>query len=240
MDPLRAAFEAQFGTEWAEPVVPLAKEPEKELEEVEEEFDSFSDVSDESEKSDHGEPVTVRHSEPSVPSGSKADRRRFMASTAPKSVTQSANIQPRKKEKDDDDIKNDYALQRLIEESDILSQQKGFSGADISGNDPLSHIGGSRLKVMEARFANAGAKKKKQTAPPLIARGIRNKARERELKHKAEAKEAGVILAREKHQKKAQVRDRGLKINSIGRSSPHGIHISPAEIARVQRKGRKK
>lgn len=242
MDPLKAAFEAQFGTEWAEPVVPPKEETEEVPQEQEEEFSSFSESEDEGENPNGNEgPITVKHSEPTTSLDSKAERRRFMTSKAPKVPTEGTNQQKAAKTKNDDEnIKNDYALQRLINESNILSQQKGFSGAEISGIDPLNHVGGGRLKIMEARLTNAGAKKKKQTVPPLIAKGIRDKAREREQKHKHQAMEAGIILAKEKHQKKAPKRDRGLKINSIGRASPHGVHISPAEIARIQNKSRRR
>lgn len=135
-------------------------------------------------------------------------------------------------------LNDDLALQRMISESHILHERpKGqeFSGADISGaQDPLENAGKLRLKILEHRLGQAGGGQRGQRMPQAMAVGIKKKSASRKQKTKEEARDAGIILAKERFAKsKNRVRDKGLKINAIGKASEHGIYVSPAEIARM-------
>lgn len=250
MDAIKAAFESQFGTEWSTPVVNhnTDKPESNELDELEsnnsEESEDEQPIDGKSEAEEG--PITVKHDELNVgstqPIMSKAQRRRFMSNSAPQD-DQALDSQRPKDKAEHEDLQNDLALQRLIEESHILgesSKDQQFSGADISGViDPLEHAGKTRLKIIESRLAKAGAKKSSQKMPQAMAVGIRDRQSERKQKYKAEAREAGIITAKEKHIKsKHRMRDKGLKINTVGKASEHGIHVTAAEIARVSGKSR--
>lgn len=242
MDPLKALFEKQFGTEWSNPVVAGPVSEENDVSDggsavISEDQTSQSSES-EAEQSDDG-PITAKHSELAAASIiSNSDKRRFMVSGAPKKAGQ--QDKPKKTKEDEEDLKNDLELQRLIEESHILQEQQEFSGASISIGDPMESIGKNRIKILEARMAKAGAKKKTEKMPMAIAKGIKNKAKERSDTHKFRAKESGIVLAREKKVRKQRVHDKGLKINSVGKSTAHGVTVSQRDIARVQSKTRRK
>lgn len=250
MDAIRAAFESQFGTEWSTPVV-TSKQREIEsngfceFSSDESEENEDAKVINKSTESQEG-PVTVKYNginlERSQPIMSKSQRRKFMSNGAPQNDLALETRSPKNKA-EFEDLQNDFALQRLIGESHILgerSKDHQFSGADISGViDPLEQAGKTRLKIMEARLAKAGAKQSSQRMPQAMAVGIRDRKSERRQKTKTEAREAGIITAREKYTKsKHRKRDKGLKINSVGKASEHGIHVSAAEIARISRKSR--
>lgn len=235
MDPLKALFEKQFGTEWSAPVVQKAEsasEPESEPEL------QGSEPEESSESEDDG-PVTAKHTETTGSNIlSSSERRRFMSSGAPKKAGKADT--PKRTKDDEEDLKNDLELQRLIEESHILHEQQEFTGADISVGDPMESIGKNRIKILEARLAKAGGKKKVEKMPMAIAKGVKAKAKERAETHKSRAREAGIVLAHEKKVRKQRVHDRGLKINSVGKATAHGVSVSERDIARVQNKTRRK
>lgn len=205
--------------------------------------DHNSDESNDSDASDDG-PITVTHSDDilntSQPVMTKSQRRKFMSSGAPGDDTQLMGGNTNTEGEKSEDLKNDLELQRLIEESHILHEGQQYSGADISGvTDPLETIGKSRLKVMNARLAKAGAKQKNARIPQAMSVGIRDKAAERQRKYKEEARNAGIIIAKDRHVKsKNTTRDKGLKINSVGKASQYGIHVSAADIARLTSKSK--
>lgn len=244
MDALKQAFEAQFGTEWSNPVVEIAKvsdshdsTDEETKGATEEEFKGFESEEDED------KPKTIKHTEStnkSELSMTAHNRKRFMTTGAPKDDTE-FSVTPKKEDKED--LQNDLALQRMIDESHILQQrpkEQEFSGADISGsNDPLENVGKNRLKIMEHRLARAGGVQQKQRMPQAMAVGIKNSVGSRVKRSREEAKEAGIILAKERFTKsKNRSRDKGLKINSIGKASENGIHVSAEEIARMSNRGK--
>lgn len=234
---LRKQFEAQFGTEWSQPVVPTANTKESDAEALDSSSQASESESDAaSDESGSEGPIVVKHAEVHVDKTQQKHRRQFMKSTAPK---EPSNVEHKPKETEED-LKQDYELQRLIEESEILKNARDYSGADISFGDPMEQIGKARLKIMEKRLEDAGAKKRKANIPMNIAKGMKAKQSERAAKYKEYARDAGIVTAKDKKVKKEVKRDRGLKINSIGRSSAHGVHLSKDEIARVQRKGKGK
>lgn len=232
---MKALFEKQFGTQWSEPVVKNADSSS----EAESEPEALGSEPEESSESEEDGPVTAKHTETSSSSVlSSVERRRFMVSGAPKKAGKADK--PKKTKEDEEDLKNDLELQRLIEESHILHEQQEFTGADISIGDPMESIGKNRIKILEARLAKAGGKKKAEKMPMAIAKGIKAKAKERSEAHKSRAKEAGIVLAHEKKVRKQRVHDRGLKINSVGKSTAHGVSVSQRDIARVQNKTRRR
>lgn len=217
-----------------------AKQPAEESSDEEYKFDNLSD----SDASDG--PITVTHDDnilnTSQPIMTKSQRRKFMTSGAPGDDTQLMGGNTNTEGEKSEDLKNDLELQRLIEESHILHEGQQYSGADISGaTDPMDTIGKSRLKVMNARLSKAGAKQKTARIPQAMSVGIRDKAAERQRKYKEEARNAGIIIAKDRHAKsKNTTRDKGLKINSVGKASQYGIHVSAADIARLTSKGKPK
>lgn len=253
MDAIKAAFESQFGTEWSAPVKEgSTKSEDSDSDDGSQEVSANSvesEAADESSASEEDDeedgPITVKHNEETInqqPLMSSNQRRKFMNAEAPKDDSV-ITTQPKTKE-DNEDLQNDLALQRLIDESHILSERpksQQFTGADISGaGDPLERIGGSRVKIMESRLAKAGAKSRTQRMPQAMAVGIRDKVKERKDKYRSEAREAGIVIAKERHTRsKNRFRDRGLKINTVGKASEHGIHVSPAEIARLTGKNKR-
>ncbi|GMM49751.1 Faf1 protein [Starmerella bacillaris] len=249
MDAIKKAFEAQFGTEWSTPVVGSVNEEDSDANVDssninESDSDSNESVGSDSEQTENTEgPLTIKHKEAgkSLPDMTKHNRRKFMSSGAPRDDTQFES--PKTKKEEAYNLDNDLALQRMIDESHILNHRPNgheYTGADISGVlDPLEAVGKNRLKTIEHRLVKAGAKQTTQRMPQAMAVGVRNKNLQRKQKTKKEAKEAGIILAKERFTKsKNRTRDTGLKINTIGKASEHGIHISASEIARMTNKGK--
>ncbi|CAN6674720.1 hypothetical protein TRVA0_062S00364 [Trichomonascus vanleenenianus] len=187
------------------------------------------------------EPQVVRFEDTStaVPLVSKREKKLFVRSSAPKK--EPTEEKPSRKGKvskeEQEDIKNDLALQRLISESHILAEANQHSGADISLDfDP---IGKSRLKALDTRLKSLGAKQEKSQSMPMnMAKGIKQAQKTKQEKYTKHAREAGIILAKvsKDTSKKTKKRDRGLKIASVGRNTRHGLIISQQEIARVTKK----
>ncbi|KAK9375287.1 uncharacterized protein V1513DRAFT_43469 [Lipomyces chichibuensis] len=162
-------------------------------------------------------------------------------------------------------LKHDVELQRLITESHILSEASRKGGAISLSGGSFDPIGKARTKTMEARIDSLALqsggkmralkkdyysinpqtllesqKKKfnKEKMPMRMRKGMLQKKAAREEKYEKKAKEAGIVLpkSRSRQKKSKEMRDRGLKIQSVGRFTPSGLKLSKSEIARHSRR----
>ncbi|KAK9355503.1 hypothetical protein V1523DRAFT_375308 [Lipomyces doorenjongii] len=161
-------------------------------------------------------------------------------------------------------LKHDVELQRLITESHILSEASRKGGAISLSDGSFDPIGKARTKTMEARIDSlalqSGGKVKaskrdyysinpqtllesqkkkfnKEKMPMRMRKGMLQKSAIREEKYEKNAKEAGIVLPKSssRQKKSRDMRDRGLKIQSVGRFTPSGLKLSKSEIARDSR-----
>lgn len=183
----------------------------------------------------------------------------------------SAKQAQQNKKEDEDNLENDMKLQRLLQESHILSNQLQFSGADLTllTIDYEEPTGKARKKALTSRIRNLastnssteGLPKTLEKMPMSMRKGM-IKSRDRKVaKYEQEAKDAGIILSKVKKGELRQldhgrgstfasdrlgsgkkdtkrVRDRGLQINSVGRSTRNGLVISKDEISRINSQGK--
>lgn len=177
------------------------------------------------------------------------------------------------KEEEDDNLDNDLKLQRLLQESHILSHLLEYSGADvtmqtINYEDPT---GKARKRALDLRIRAAsavnsntnGLPKRLEKMPMGMRKGM-IKAREGKIaKYEKDAKDAGIILSKVRKGElrdmsfgkgstlsldrlgvgKKQVikmRDRGLQVHGVGRSTRNGIVIPQADIDRINKSTYKK
>lgn len=130
-------------------------------------------------------------------------------------------------------------------------------------------IGNSRRRILDQRIREAAAlnslpSARKLEKMPMNMRKRLVKNRENAVKlHEQEAREAGIVLSkvrrgqlRDLHlgkgatlasdrlgtgtKAKAKMRDRGLKIQSVGKSTRNGLRISASEIDRVSNTGKRR
>ncbi|KAK9234160.1 hypothetical protein V1525DRAFT_413938 [Lipomyces kononenkoae] len=161
-------------------------------------------------------------------------------------------------------LKHDVDLQRLITESHILSDASRKGGALSLSQGSFDTIGKARTKAMEARIASlalqSGGKMKaskkdyysinpqallesqnkkfnKEKMPMQMRKGMVQEKAARQEKYEKNAKEAGIVLPKPPRKQKdaKQMRDRGLKIQAVGRFTPSGLRLSQSEIARHRR-----
>lgn len=195
---------------------------------------SESDSDSESDQED--KPVVVKFVDPSYSSSeqySKQDKKLFMSSKAPKfeSDLPSKPVTPKEASEEKLNLENDLALQRLIQESHILAEA-GLSGVDIS----TGITGKVRHKTLDSRLDALGMKKAKAARNPmLVQQGMNAKQSQRKERRVTAAKEAGIVLARSetakvKKPENQKMRQRGLKINLVGKETRNGLVISKREI----------
>lgn len=175
------------------------------------------------------------------------------------------------KKEDEENLENDVQLQRLLQESHILANNKDYSGADLTMQtiDYEEPTGKARKKALTSRLRNLsttnsstdGQPAKLEKMPMSMRKGM-IRSRERKIqKYEQEAKDAGIVLSKVKkgqlrdlnsgkgatfasdrlgNGKKdvRRVRDRGLKINSVGKSTRNGLVISSKDINRINKKRR--
>lgn len=134
-------------------------------------------------------------------------------------------------------LKNDLALQRLINESHLLEKAK---------NGTLS---GQRQKITEMRLQSLGSKGSilaQEKMPMSHRKGIVAKAKEKESTRRAEAKENGIILERTTKVKKAEERrTRGVGGPSVGSFKGGTLKLSKGDVSnirstKVTREGRRR
>ncbi|CCG21777.1 Faf1 protein [Candida orthopsilosis Co 90-125] len=145
-----------------------------------------------------------------------------------------------------------------------------FSGADltlktIDFEDPT---GKSRKRVLSSRIqelstTNLAKEKKLESMPMNMRKGMIAKRDARVAKYEKEARDAGIVLSKLKKGQvrdlnagrgstsssdrlgsgkthKVQKRERGLKINGVGRSTRNGLVISQNDIDRINSQGKRR
>jgi hypothetical protein len=124
-------------------------------------------------------------------------------------------------------LKNDLALQRLLRDSHLLSK----SSSDTSS---LIATGAARHKSTDLQLLSLGSKTSihaQKSMPMSHRKGINSKAREREEKRRAEAKENGIILEREVKKKKFErERERGLGAPAVGKFRGGMLKLSRNDV----------
>lgn len=170
------------------------------------------------------------------------------------------------------DMKDDIELQRLLSESHLLKNladsrriSKGESGAELTLktlNEPL--IGKSRVRTLDSRIdqlarINGDERKleKLEKMPMNMRKGMIEAQKRRIEKYEKEARENGIVLAKNRkgafrqlendrsfiakdkiigkgNIQKNRMRDRGLKIQSVGRSTRNGLVLSSSDISKIQ------
>ncbi|KAH3666243.1 hypothetical protein OGAPHI_004432 [Ogataea philodendri] len=184
-----------------------------------------------------------------------------------KRAREQQELKDSKTKEDKDDIKNDIALDRLLNESHILAETraKAYSGADLT-LETLDHenpTGKARVKTLQNRLqkvseVNGKDGQKLEKMPMNMRKGMVKAQLQRIEKYEREAKDAGIVLAKKKKgefrqiggrgtksidtrigkgiKKDHRIRDRGLKINSIGKSTRNGLIISQKDVDRINGK----
>lgn len=176
---------------------------------------------------------------------------------------------------DEDNTKNDLQLQRLLDESHILSggnqsHEQRFSGAELTLESMALEgdtIGSSRVRTLSERMkklseTNGGSDRKLENMPMSIRKGMIRAQMRRISKYEEEAREAGIVLSKNRKgqfrkihdsgsssfterigtgvKKQVRLRDRGLKINSVGKATSHGVILSKHDIAKITGGDRRK
>lgn len=197
----------------------------------------------------------------------KEEKKLLKSGKAPSLVKKPQPQAPVPKTKEDkDNLDNDLELQRFLEESHILSTYKAKeSGADLTlqtldHDEPIGaanrHILQSRLKALSS--TNGVSKKKLERMPMTMRKGMVKSRINKIAKYEQDAKEGGIVLSKVKKGefrniggsvsisdrigtglkgKKPKHRERGLKIQSVGKSTRNGLVISQSEIARINGTG---
>ncbi|QPG74182.1 hypothetical protein FOA43_001506 [Brettanomyces nanus] len=146
----------------------------------------------------------------------------------------------------------------------------GFSGADVGFQDEV--MGNSRVRTLDSRMqklaeANQAHKHKLENMPMNYRKGMVKAQLKRISKYEEEAHEAGIILAKSRKgefrrigddgttsfterigsgmKKQSRMRDRGLRVNTVGKATSHGVLLSKHDLHKItggdkkKRKGRK-
>lgn len=167
-------------------------------------------------------------------------KKAFMSSKPPKSgdiPTQNVTV---KKKADDAELgetanlKNDLALQKLLRESHLLS-----ASSSGTSRPTLTTTGIARHKSMDLHLQSLGAKTSvftQKKMPMAQRRHMTQKARTTEEKRRADAKEAGVILERERKVVKVdkdRKRERSVGGPSIGRFQGGTLSLSKKDVRSI-------
>ncbi|KAG9691073.1 hypothetical protein KCU95_g8302, partial [Aureobasidium melanogenum] len=237
-DAFRRAFEKRFKAIEEDKPAEVEVEEEDEEEDDEEAWDGLS----EEEEDDEDEVEVVEHnmSNFSRERADKAALKAFMSSKPPTSSdTPNTSKQPTKKKDEDgegdteqDDLKNDLALQRLLKESHLLD-------ASSLSTDPS---GKNRHKATDLRLLELGSKTSifTQKNMPIYHRvGIQKKKENKEIERRREAKENGIILERVRKEGTdgrgggfggGNKRERGIGNPSVGRFSGGTLKLSKRDV----------
>lgn len=187
-----------------------------------------------------------------------------------KALNLSKKQQAKGAKEDADNLENDLKLQRLLSESHILANSMEFSGAELTMQtlDYDAPIGNARRRILDQRIrdissTNGTAHRKLEKMPMNMRKGLIKHREERVSKYENEAREAGIILSKVKKgelrnidigkgvtpasdrlgsgkSQNRRVRDRGLKIHSVGKSTRNGLRISQKEIEKVNSLGKRR
>ncbi|KAI9687572.1 MAG: hypothetical protein M1822_002182 [Bathelium mastoideum] len=170
---------------------------------------------------------------------SKQEMKTFMSSKPPASANPYVNaIQTADADSDEEaevvNLKNDFALQRLLRESHLLDPSSG--SPSIARN--------SRHKALNLRLASLGATKPalEQAQMPMAHRkGISAKARQRQDRLRKEAQENGIVLERAAKRKSSSEgkRERGVGASSVGSFRGGTLRLNKRDVASIQGPRRK-
>lgn len=174
---------------------------------------------------------------------------------------------------DGDNLENDMKLQRLLQESHILSNKLQYSGAELTMQtlDYEDPTGNARKRVLDSRIrklasvnsSTGGLPKKLEKMPMSMRKGMINSREQKIAKYEKEARDAGIVLSKVKKGElrnldagrgytaasdrlgvgkkvKQRIRDRGLKIHGVGKSTRNGLVISKEDIERINRGPKRK
>jgi hypothetical protein len=127
-----------------------------------------------------------------------------------------------------DDLKNDLALQRLLKESHLLDS----TSLSSTSTQPT---GKNRHKATDLRLVQLGSKTSLFTQkhmPKQHRQGIQKKKLDRESQRRREAKENGIVLERVKKEGGAgdKKRERGIGNPSVGRFSGGTLRLSKSDV----------
>ena len=236
----RKAFEAKFAPLDIEPVQKMQKieEPEEEPEEEEESDWSGIDSEDEADTPNAVQVVDYATTYQPHAKASKSEMRKFMSAKPPSlSAPIAAKPAPKTKKAKEDDtveaahIKNDLELQKLLRESTLLSANAPTYSTRTGGNREASDM---RHKLTDLQIQSLGAKKSiftQKSMPMSHRKGINAKAKMRDEKRRAEAKENGITLEKEKKARKViGKRERGVGAPSVGKFKGGTLTLSKKEL----------
>lgn len=160
---------------------------------------------------------------------------------------------------EDENLKNDIELQRFLKESHLLS---ALGNGTANVNDD-SVIGKARARTLEMRLRGLSETNGRSTTlekmPVNVRKGMIKKHRKRIEKHETEAKEGGIVLhnvkkgqfrqidhthrndierrigssIKKQQEQRNKRRQRGLRIQSVGKSTRNGLRISQQDIDRI-------
>lgn len=156
-------------------------------------------------------------------------------------------------------MKNDVELQKFLQESHLLSAM------DPSTEPNSQIYGKTRARALEMHLNHLsttnGNAPKLEKVPMHVRKGMIRKHLHKIQRHEEEAKDAGIVLSKtkkgqfrkvgstykndierrigtsikSKEQKRKAHRQRGLKVQSVGKSTRHGLKISPKDIDRISK-----
>lgn len=249
----------------------------EESEESDSESDNNNNNNNNNSTSTTKPPKVVTISETPTPQISKKDQKLARAGRAPtiqelnqkQSQTKPSSKKQKTSKEDQDNLENDVKLQRLLQESHILANNQGHSGADLTMQtlDYEDPTGKSRAKALTSRLrnlsaansSNKGMPKKLESMPMAMRKGMIKSQQKKVQKYEKEAKDAGTVLSKVKRGELRdlaagkgstfasdrlgtgksgpnRVRDRGLKVNSVGKSTRNGLVILKKDIERINRR----
>ncbi|KAJ4991714.1 hypothetical protein SVAN01_02829 [Stagonosporopsis vannaccii] len=241
----RRAFEKKFKPLDVEPVqrrtkeTPVADEEEGEGDDDDEaaDEDAWSGLSDSEPPVQVVEYRDTTHDSPDEAT-LKAQKRAFMSSKPPTSTSTSTPKPPSAKKKpatDADDttetanLKNDLALQKLLRDSHILSASS--SGASTP---TLVTTGAARHRSTDLHLQTLGARGSvftQKKMPMAQRKHMVSKAKTGEEKRRADAREAGIILEKEKRERRdTGRRERGVGGPSIGKFRGGTLTLSKSDV----------
>lgn len=208
--------------------------------EEEEEEDDESDWSGLSDDENDVEVVEYTDTKHEQDEEEKALKKAFMSSKPPISAAIPAKSIAVKKKQDDAELgetanlKNDLALQKLLRESHLLS-----ASSSGTSTPTLTTTGIARHKSTDLHLQSLGAKSSvftQKKMPMAQRKHMIQKAQLTEQKRRADAKEAGIVLERERmvgKVEKEKKRDRGVGGPSIGRFKGGTLSLSKKDVRSI-------
>ena len=131
-------------------------------------------------------------------------------------------------------IASDLALQRLLRESHLLDP------SNLHSNSSLAPTGAARNKALDLRLQSLGVKAsltQQKSMPMSHRRGIEQKKKEKEADRRKEAREAGIILEKEKRgtkEKRTRDRVRAVGAPGVGRMKGGTLTLSKRDVAKIE------